>query len=228
MNRWDIINHFIKKNNYKSYLEIGYYKGWSFDQVICENKEAVDPNPCKTIEQESKMGMFNEPEGLIIKATSDQFFNNLSSPNDKWDIIFIDGLHESEQVYKDIMNSLDHLSEGGTIILHDCNPPKYEHTTTGIDGCWTGDTYKAFIRWRYENFEQFSYTIDTDWGCGIINPNFSETKIKMGVYIDETDDYSAFPIEKGINNWSEFDEHRKKLLNLISVEEFLDREKIKP
>ncbi len=35
MTRWDIINHFIKKNDYKNYLEIGYYKGWSFDAVEC-------------------------------------------------------------------------------------------------------------------------------------------------------------------------------------------------
>ncbi len=48
MQRWDIINHFIEKNNYKKYLEIGYYKGWSFDKVICDEKTAVDPTPSKT------------------------------------------------------------------------------------------------------------------------------------------------------------------------------------
>lgn len=48
MHRWDVINHFIKKHNYHSYLEIGYFKGWSFDNVQAPFKIAVDPNPSKT------------------------------------------------------------------------------------------------------------------------------------------------------------------------------------
>lgn len=214
--RWDIINHFIKKNDYKNYLEIGYYKGWSFDQINCEYKTAVDPSPSKTPYHESmKHGNIFFSEGHInpiYKVTSDEFFSGkVVIENDEWDIIFIDGLHESEQVYKDIMNSLDHLSEGGTIILHDCNPPLYEHTTTGIDGCWTGDTYKAFIRFKDRYPEYESYCVDTDWGCGVI-----KTPPVIGFFIDD----GLSP-----NDWEYFNEHRKSLLDLITVQEFLEREK---
>ena len=225
MNRWDIINHFIKKNNYKSYLEIGYYKGWSFDKVAgVELKIAVDPNPSKEEWMlKDTWGTFGDIQNgvrvQIIKNTSDAFFETLHEDK-KVDIVFIDGLHEASQVYKDIMNSLDHLSEGGIIVLHDCNPPKYEHTTTGIDGCWTGDTYKAFIKFRFNYPEYGGYTIDTDWGCGVIK-NFNHPMTE--VYIDSL--YKGEHIRKYIDSWELFDQHRVDLLDLISVEEFLEREK---
>jgi len=210
--RWDIINHLIKKNNYKSYLEVGYYKGWSFDRVECDQKTAVDPNPCKTPEQENWIsGSFHvepvENLSFIVKKTSDQFFVELLSDK-KYDIIFIDGLHESSQVDKDIQNALKHLNPGGTIVMHDCSPDKYELTTTGIDGCWTGDVYKSFINFTTGGRCDF-YVVDTDYGVGVIQ------------------NYVGLPQSMKLDyQWLEFDIQRKQLLNLISPEEFLEREKI--
>lgn len=211
--RWDIINHLINKNNYKNYLEIGYYKGWSFDRVECEQKTAVDPHPCKepwmeSVERGTLIELNND---LLYKLPSDDFFSLPAIQNQLWDIIFIDGLHEAKQVSNDIYNSLHHLAPNGTVVLHDCNPPKYEHTTTGIDGCWTGDTYKAFLDFRFSltPWHQFdAYCIDTDWGVGIIAPRTSQNC-----------DY--FSVRQ--TNWQYFDQQRKALLNLISVEEFLQK-----
>jgi len=247
MQRWDIINYLIKKNNYKSYLEIGYYKGWSFDQVQCDFKTAVDPNPCKTPEQEKAIGgledrslcrlMHNGDHVIrfgefIWKMTSDNFFVEISY-DATYDIIFIDGLHESAQVSRDIQNALKHLNPGGVIVMHDCNPSKYEHTTTGIDGCWTGDTYKAFIRFQEDTsciidfpsksvlFSDYEvYVIDTDWGIGIIKP-FPEEKSRGITSLYE----GKWDVETAQKDWEYFDKNRKELLNLISVEEFLEREK---
>lgn len=218
MNRWDIINAFIEKHNYKSYLEIGYYKGWSFDNVNCLDKTAVDPNPCKTeIQQRLRSGKYiGEPFGYYLgnactlyKMTSDEFFAEYAG-GFIWDIIFIDGLHEAPQVEKDIKNALKHISPKGTIVLHDCNPPKYEHTTTGIDGCWTGDTYKAFVKFRAQHPEYESYTIDTDWGCGVIHNYIYENFV-----IDiKSEDIAPFL------EWDYFDANRKCQLGLVSPEEF--------
>jgi hypothetical protein len=206
--RWEIINKLIKDNNYKSYLEIGYYKGWSFDQVNCERKIAVDPNPSKTPQQEAmNIGEF---DGEVLKQYSDEYFAQ-SIPQIKHNIIFIDGLHEAEQVSRDIKNALTHLAEGGAIVLHDCNPPEYAHTTTGINGCWTGDTYKAVLRFQSENiFGTYNYkTIDTDWGCGIITKN--------NIVIE---DMPEFSYNKAIQDWNYFSENRTKLLNLVNYEEW--------
>ena len=51
-------------------------------------------------------------EGGTHKMTSDEFFYN---NNDKFDIIFIDGLHQYEQVIKDVKNSLNCLTKNGII-----------------------------------------------------------------------------------------------------------------
>lgn len=231
MHRWDIINHFIRKYDYKSYLEIGYFKGWSFDNVNCIHKTAVDPNPSKDPSQERMVAdgiihtVYREPEKMprsesIFKCTSDQYFERIN-PEMKYDIIFIDGLHEASQVHRDIQNSLSHLSEKGTILLHDMNPPTYQHTTTGdAGGNWNGDCYKAIL--RYGSSVPFMYrTIDTDWGVGVLRP-FPPTKdgSLQGMMVNFEDlDY-----DRAQQDWEYFHNNRKSLMSIISVEEFLKLE----
>lgn len=207
MMRWDIINHLIRKNQYTNYLELGYYKGWSFDRVNLYNKFAVDPNPSKIPKQEAAPYGANV-DNEVIKMTSDDYFAFIS-PEQKYDIVFIDGLHESSQVDKDIENSLKHLSPGGIIVMHDCNPSSYEMTTTGTQhGEWTGDVYKSFINFTTGGRCDY-YVVNTDYGVGVI-------KNYVGLPQSAKLDYQ----------WPEFDVHRKELLSLISVEEFLEREPI--
>ncbi len=226
MQRWDIIQKFIDSRNYLSYTELGYYKGWSFENVSANRKVAIDPHPCKTIEMENApygvivhhkgFGEYetsNTPMELIYKMTSDEFFERDLAGKSAF-IFFIDGLHEYSQVYKDIQNCLKSLVPGGVIILHDMNPPLYEHTTTGIDGCWTGDAYKAFLQFQAEDvFGKYNtYVVDTDWGVGVIEKSSIEIG-RCGIH-----DYN-----RGINDWNYFNENRKELLNLISVRGFLEK-----
>ena len=39
-----------------------------------------------------------------------------------FDVIFLDGLHEYSQTYRDLVNSLDHLAPGGFILVDDVYP----------------------------------------------------------------------------------------------------------
>ena len=84
--------------------------------------------------------------------TSDEFFKQ----NEKrFDLIFIDGLHEANQVFRDVKNSLNYLNENGVILLHDCNPSIEEHQTfpQSLDhnkrhlNIWLGDTWKTVTRY---------------------------------------------------------------------------------
>lgn len=226
MFRWDIINHLIKQNNYQSYIELGYFKGWSFDRIGNERieKHAVDPNPCKWTtevnwEYGSTHAISDYMEGrrhYIHKMSSDEYFEALP-PDIKYDIFFIDGLHKSPQVDKDIQNALKHLNPGGIIVMHDCNPDSYEMTTTGTQkGEWTGDVYKSFISFKWKNPGGYiTYVVDTDYGVGIIKPcPFVSNRI-----ISPFDEI----IEKSMYQWSVFDKNRARLLELITPEEFLQR-----
>lgn len=186
--RFDVINRMIKKYNFKSYLEIGVRRpNDNFNKIICENKMGVDPDP-------------NANVAYIM--TSDEFFKQ--NKNLKFDIIFIDGMHEAHQVYKDIKNGLEHLNPKGVIILHDCNPPCAERAIDFEDwngkDAWNGDCWKAFVKYRYES-QYECYVINDDTGCGIIDTN-NKTKI------------SPKKISIGELTYKDLNNNRKKLLDL--------------
>jgi hypothetical protein len=190
MRRYDIINTLIKKNNYKKYLEIGIQEGICFRHVNCEYKVGVDPAL---------------DSSATFKITSDEFFKNLNK-NEKFDIIFIDGLHTSEQVDKDIENSLNVLNENGVILLHDCNPLIEDYAKEyPIHDNWMGTVYLSIIKLRLYRDDLSITTIDTDAGVGILKRNKSN---KINYKYEES------------MNWNFFEKNRNEILNLISVEDF--------
>ena len=194
-NRTSIINHLIKKFDYQTYLEIGVRAGINFEKIIIKNKIGIDPKPIsKNFEN-------------IIQTTSDYFFRDY---NYKFDIIFIDGLHLEKQVDKDIKNSLKKINENGTIILHDCNPPtkfhqREQYEVNGKFPAWNGTTWKSFVKLRNEkNLKMFC--VDCDWGVGIIRRG------NQSIYLNKNE-----------FNYDDLEKNRNKILNLISVKDFLKK-----
>lgn len=199
MQRFEIINTFIKNNNFVNYLEIGVFRGQNIREIIAEHKDGVDP----TTELGKTIPEINYP------ITSDEFFELIKGHNIKYDIIFIDGLHHANQVDKDIENALNHLVDNGIIVMHDCNPEKYEYTLVPREtGIWHGDVYKSVFRLRQKYPHKF-ITVDTDCGCGVIFNN-----------IEEDNKIDPQELMEAEVNWGYFDKNRTRLLNLISVDEF--------
>jgi len=200
--RFDLINYFIEKNDYLNYLEIGVRAPQAcFNRIIATHKDAVDPSPLNP-------GEINYP------ITSDEFFDLLKDhPEIKYDVIFIDGLHLYEQVKKDIDNSLKHLTDNGTILMHDCSPPtvhhqreNYEDYTTPAGSAWNGTTWKAFVEKRCTNPNLYMGVVDTDYGVGVIKKGSQKIWKNADVETCMTYDY--------------LDKNRTELLNLLSVEQF--------
>ena len=146
--------------------------------------------------------------------TSDEFFKNIAPTlNYKYDVIFIDGLHHTDQVDKDISNSLLYLEPNGTIILHDCNPinelrqqvpPNFDIWELG----WNGDVWKSIVKFR-KNFSSDVYNtfvINADEGLGVIENNTPGNPLNLDIPKDLTYDF--------------FNKNRKELLNLLEVSEF--------
>lgn len=190
MKRTEIINHLIVKNNYKRYLEIGVRNpDENLNKITVEHKDGVDP-----------AGNCNYP------IPSDDFFNQLDV-DIRYDIIFIDGLHLDYQVEQDITNSLKHLNEGGTIVMHDCSPIKEEHQVEEyvVGKTWNGTTWKAYVKFRMIDENLSMYVVDADHGVGII------TKGKQTLYP-----------KSDVLDFKLLDENRKEILNLITPEKFLN------
>ena len=147
-NRHSIIQETIVRKNYKTYLEIGCFQDELFSKIRIEKKVGVDP-----------------VSGGTIRDTSDNFFKK---NNMKFDIIFIDGLHEYEQVKKDITNSLLFLNDNGVIFLHDCMPTCFiNQATPRATIVWNGDVWKNIVESRTKS-EVDTYVVHADYGIGII------------------------------------------------------------
>ena len=142
INRWDLIQKIINLKNFQSYLEIGCDGDDSFSKIKVKNKIGVDPY-----------------SGGNFRGTSDFFFNQNEK---KFDCIFIDGLHEYNQVFKDIKNSLEALSENGIILLHDCLPTSlHKQAVPRYKNIWNGDVWKSIVYYRtLQNIDIVTCKID--------------------------------------------------------------------
>lgn len=206
--RTDILNHLAAAYGLQRYLEIGVQNPMqNFDKIICPYKVSVDPEPRAS---------------ATFSMTSDEFFEN---EPEKFDLIFIDGLHHSWQVLKDFMNAVGRLNAGGFIVLHDCNPQKEEHTIVPrqtASGHWNGDCYKVAAKIPFPKV-----TVDEDNGCCVVRlfdgkaaPSIAIALAAAGVAAITA---MFVNLQKGnvpLMSWQEFDANRKELLNLITWDEF--------
>ena len=188
--RFEIVQNIIKKKNYKKYLEIGCFDDELFNYVNCENKVGVDP-----------------VSGGTVRATSDQFFKD---NKEKFDCVFIDGLHEYHQVKKDIFNSLKFLNDDGIILLHDCLPNNYyQQATPRCQWVWNGDVWKAIVECRVLK-DIDVYTCYADNGIGVI---FKRPNKNLLDIVNK--DFSKLKFDEYFNN-------NKKLMNIIEYEELME------
>ena len=182
--RIQILNHLAKRFNYTTYLEIGVAQGATIAHLDYPLRRlvGVDPDP--------------EAKPVTFRMTSNEFFEQNIEP---FDLIFVDGLHQHRQAYTDVLNALDCMNVGGTVVMHDCSPPTEGHQAVPREQFyWNGDVWRAYLQLR-EIKELYMEVIDTDYGVGIIQQG--EQK----------------PLPAGTANlltYGAFDENRKSLLNL--------------
>lgn len=107
MNNADVINRLCALNRTESYLEVGVSRGVTYKNVVAKVKTGVDPRP--------KIDPRDCVDLNVVLKTSNDFFENNSL---KFDFIFLDGLHTSDQTAKDFANSV-RFSKKGTLWLID-------------------------------------------------------------------------------------------------------------
>ena len=208
--RSQIINQLTNINDI--YLEIGVEYGECFNEVHFINKVAVDPDP-----------KFNPTNGKLFKLTSDDYFKQYNIGDTSsidvtpiFNVIFIDGMHQTEYVLKDINNSLRVLLDKGIIFIDDILPLNYneqlkipikhyyENGILKYGENWTGDVWKVIyhILKNYKEYiDTFQYFYNINFrGIGMF-------KFKVGFQINPCD------IEI-INNYSYFNDF-SDYLNLL-------------
>ena len=220
------INTIKKRKKEVNYLEIGVETGFCFFMVKANRKLAVDPEFTIKITTKIKAYIRNPYNfnNSYFELTSDDFFEQQQDYLKKiggLDVVFIDGLHLSEQVIKDINNALKNLNDGGFILLHDCSPATetsairahhkfevYRMNLPDYNGIWNGDVWKAIVELRATRKDINVKVFDTDQGIGMVTKETPENTIQLSEK------------ELGALSYEDLDQNRASFLNLKSPAEF--------
>jgi hypothetical protein len=166
--RWDIINTLLDEAFGRRYLEIGVQAGRCGSHVRASEKWGVDPAPKPGAERLYKQ---------FFRLTSNEFFDRVRT-DELFDVVFIDGLHEAQQVLRDTDNALQHLAPGGYVVLHDCNPDnEIAQRVPRETGVWNGDCWKAMVALR-QRTDVDAFTVDTDYGVGVVRKKANEAPLQ--------------------------------------------------
>jgi len=182
MNRTYVIQKIIDTLNSKCYLEIGVQYGANLFRINVQCKIAVDPN--FSFLNFRTLGLFlkyNKRAHITYhRCTSDEYFDHIE-PGSTFDLVFVDGLHTYDQSLRDVNNALNYLSEGGLVLLHDCNPgteaeacpaqscqQAAEYKLPGWTGVWCGDVWKTICNLRAFRDDLNVFVLDCDLGVGVI------------------------------------------------------------
>ena len=122
--------------NAKRYLEIGVQAGTTFRSLKLDHMDGVDPRFLFDVNQVVGEGRH------LHEMTSDQFFlKNLGV--EKYDLVFIDGLHTYDQTYRDFCNVSLRLHSRSVVVVDDVLPCDQHSALRTQDECIASRTADA-------------------------------------------------------------------------------------
>jgi len=133
-----------------------------------------------------------------------------------YDIVFVDPFHTYEASMMDLLGGYCLLRPGGIMVVHDCCPD--DPAVVGsefVPGSWCGVTYQAFLDFVLARDDLRYYTVDCDWGCGVVLK--PETASRAENY--RRFEWFAASRDEGVR-FTYFTENRHALLKLRSIDEF--------
>jgi len=219
------LNHSARRINYlaarlapENYLEVGVAAGMTFLGVNIHRKVAVDPRFRFEFTQHQSDSV------SFFQVTSDKYFVEHAG-TEKFDIIFLDGLHTFEQIFRDFCNSLLHCHDQTVWIIDDTIPSdvysaindqrkalQARKDAGGQSSAWHGDVFKmVFV--VHDFFPSFSY-------CTVITKGNPQTLIWKQ---SRNDFQPMFNNLETISRLNYFDfKENSPIFNLMPEEEGLD------
>lgn len=190
------------------YLEIGVDEGRTIRLVTIGQKEGVDPMPKFAGAQNCE----------IHKLTSDEFFANRLPGDARYHVIFVDGLHLREFVWRDIRNSLALLAPNGFIAIDDLLPHAASEQTREpslVHPSWTGDVWHAwYALMRIPQFRDRGAAVKVCCGVGFLD---------AGTNPAELADLMPSEVPEPNVAWEEYHAQDVRHANAISWADFKSR-----
>ena len=156
------INQIARHVGARSYLEIGVFRGKTFNALDFERKVAVDPRFQFDVADYQREGI------EFHQMPSDQYFTRHGLSR-TFDIIFLDGLHTFQQTLRDFCNSLACAHDQTVWLIDDVLPVdvysawpnqtealKFRRQAGGEGWAWHGDVYKVVFA-IHDFFPMYSY-----------------------------------------------------------------------
>jgi len=145
------------------YFEIGVAKGETLSLAPPETRVAgVDPLPEINYKLPAPTQLF--------KQCSDNFFENHRVSEiigENADLSFVDGLHEFQQAYRDIINTALNSKDDAVILVHDVLPVDQKSASPERKTRhWPGDVYKA-IAFIKDNIPSLRITLIYAYPTGL-------------------------------------------------------------
>jgi hypothetical protein len=148
-----MLGKFHRELRPKAYFEIGTNTGNSLALARCASL-AVDPEFILS----SSAPVSNKPLCALYQITSDDFFATVDPTvvlGRRIDLAFLDGLHLSEFLLRDFLNTERFCRPNSVIVLHDCLPldhvmaerewPAADRQDANRKGWWTGDVWRCAL-----------------------------------------------------------------------------------
>jgi hypothetical protein len=228
LKRFEIINLLARRWNLRTYLEICTPStGFTFAQIDAANftqrhrlvyqcpRDADDGQiyTYRTVAQSSL-----DISRAIRMARDD---------TPQYDIVFLDPWHTYQVSLEDLQGAWDLIVPGGWIVVHDCSPPDLAYASPNHRfGGWCGETYRAWIDFLAFRNDATFCTVDSDYGCGVARklrpgetPTISGDLLLLWLHWRASSDEPSA-------RYAFFDAHRSMLLQLVSSEEFIEREQL--
>lgn len=151
MKRSDFLNRLLSLHPDPRYLEIGVHEGETFFAIEAARKVAVDP----AFQFDVNAARDADARAAFHLMPSDAYFGEVAGGRERFDVIFIDGLHTFEQTLRDLINATAVLQPQGVIVIDDVLPNsemaalkdfaevlRRKQDGEAWDGSWMGDVYR--------------------------------------------------------------------------------------
>jgi hypothetical protein len=118
------------------------------------------------------------------------------------------------------------IRANGTLVVHDCLPSRQEIAVPKyVPDEWCGVSYQAYVDFISQRYDLAAYTVDTDYGCGVIRklaePSPESATAASVELLADWRSKRGDPMEA----FAFLQTHKKVLLNLITTDEFFARER---
>jgi hypothetical protein len=223
-NKAHLINHLAEVHGYRHYLELCTL---STGRRYAE----VDRSRFQTCVRLMYRCPDDFDDGLPIDHRSttldiSECLTKISEGGSRFDIALVDSWHEYATSWRDLVAAFLHIRDGGTLVVHDCLPPRSELAVANyIQGEWCGVGYQAYVDFISQRRDLAVYTVDTDYGCGVIrklaNPSRECATSAGADLLADWRGKRGDPMEA----FAFLQTHKQVLLNLITSDEFFARER---